>query len=474
MRRYVPPNGTAGLARSAVSGSEALALAAGEHDHEHVRLAADHGHVAHDGDPRSSSELAGRARDAGGPAPPTTSRAPCPAAAAPCGGPAQRGARTPRCSASSRASEVGDGGNEAGAVARAVVDVDDGVVQPADVGDDRQRAVAHRLHLGQPARLEPARHERGGRRRRTVVGQPLVVAPTNATRCGMRARRPRAARRPAPASPAPSTASCSGQPLEQGTSAGTSRSMPFCSTSRVTTMTAAGRRRSGEAELVAAAPRRAAALPAEVAGVVGRRQLRVGRPGPRPSVSIPLRMPTSALAAGPQHVVEPEAAVAVQDLPGVVRADRRRRRRPAGCPRRAGCSPPPLEGVAGGAGSRAASPGWSRPGRRGCGSTARSAVGRRGRPSAAGGVPVVEVQDVGPPSCRRARRRRRRSRRTAGRCRASRCRRAAGTGAAGRCRGTGRGERPDARDAPRRARAGPTHAGTSSIDVVSSSRSMPP
>ena len=59
MIRYEPPNGTAGLARSAVSGAQALALAAGEDDHEDLGLGRDADDRSSIGDPGCSvDELA--------------------------------------------------------------------------------------------------------------------------------------------------------------------------------------------------------------------------------------------------------------------------------------------------------------------------------------------------------------------------------------------------------------------------------
>ncbi len=85
-------------------------------------------------------------------------------------------ALTMRCRPSIRATEPAYGTTTPVPRRRGVVDVDDRVVQPADVGDERQSAVPHRLHLSQPARLETARHQERVGAGEQVVGQTLVVS----------------------------------------------------------------------------------------------------------------------------------------------------------------------------------------------------------------------------------------------------------------------------------------------------------
>ena len=214
--------------------------------------------------------------------------------------------RTPRCSASSTPATIGVGGDDARAVAGSVVDVDHGVVQPADVGHDRQRAVAHRLHLGEAARLEAARHQQQVAAGEQPVGEALVVALDGTRPVRVARRRPR---RSASASACVAVAEhreLGRQAVEQVERRAATRSTPFCSTSRVT-ITTSGPSVSAQAELVAAPRGAAAALPREVAAVVAARAGAGRSAGSHTVVSIPLRMPTSRSPRAAQHVVEPEA-----------------------------------------------------------------------------------------------------------------------------------------------------------------------
>jgi len=68
------------------------------------------------------------------------------------------------------------GGHETRSAARLGVDIDDGVVQTADVGDDRDGAVAHGLHLSEATGFEAAGHEEEIRTRSDAMGERLVVS----------------------------------------------------------------------------------------------------------------------------------------------------------------------------------------------------------------------------------------------------------------------------------------------------------
>ena len=66
--------------------------------------------------------------------------------------------------------------DHASAEHRVGVDVHDRVVQSSDVGDDRNGAVAHRLHLGEPAWFETARHDEQITTGEQPMRQTFVVA----------------------------------------------------------------------------------------------------------------------------------------------------------------------------------------------------------------------------------------------------------------------------------------------------------
>ena len=77
--------------------------------------------------------------------------------------------------------------HEAGSTFGVVVVIDDGVVEPADVGDDGDRAVGHGLHLGQAARLEPARHQQqvGAGEDQVAEGGVVAVDEADPARVGL-------------------------------------------------------------------------------------------------------------------------------------------------------------------------------------------------------------------------------------------------------------------------------------------------
>ncbi len=73
-------------------------------------------------------------------------------------------------------SDLGPIGDETATRSRMGVDIGDGVDETADAGDHRNRAVPHRLHLGEPTGLEPARHNEKIGAGEHEVGQLLVIA----------------------------------------------------------------------------------------------------------------------------------------------------------------------------------------------------------------------------------------------------------------------------------------------------------
>ena len=203
---------------------------------------------------------------------------------------------------------------EAGADAggeRHLVGVDHRVAQPADMRDDRQRAVAQGAELRQAARLEARRHQQRVAAALDQMRQRLVVADLRAdivrvgggggtqTRFQRRARRSRArqaARRRQAASG----------------SAASSRSIPFCADSRLITPNSsfAGSRRRPNRSCSAAlfAARRAGRSASNVAARYG------SCAGFHTVVSMPLRMPDSTSARVAQQAVEPHAARRRADL----------------------------------------------------------------------------------------------------------------------------------------------------------------
>ena len=67
-------------------------------------------------------------------------------------------------------------GDEPGAIVELGVAIDHRVVEAADVGDDRERAVAHGLHLRETARFEAARHDEEVARPEHAMGETQVEA----------------------------------------------------------------------------------------------------------------------------------------------------------------------------------------------------------------------------------------------------------------------------------------------------------
>ena len=96
-----------------------------------------------------------------------------------------------------------------------------------------KRPVAHRLHLGEAARLEAARHHEQVAAGEHQVRERLVVALDEDERRRDARRRRRAAPGRAPRRPSRGSPAAAGSARAAGTS-GTSRSMPFWSASRVT------------------------------------------------------------------------------------------------------------------------------------------------------------------------------------------------------------------------------------------------
>ena len=127
-------------------------------------------------------------------------------------------ALTMRCSPSINATDVRLRHDDPGAARRLVVDVDDGVVQPTDVGHQRQRAVPHRLHLGEAARLEAARHDEDVGAGEQLVGQRLVVAADERNVLRVGARPPRSSASASACSPSPSTISVAPRRCRNGVS----------------------------------------------------------------------------------------------------------------------------------------------------------------------------------------------------------------------------------------------------------------
>ena len=136
-------------------------------------------------------------------------------------------ARAARWSASTMPGSIDGATHEAVAPSALAVVVDDGVVQPADVGGDRNGAVGHGLHLGQAARLESARHQEEVGPGEDAMTERVVVAldERDAVGCEVRVL-PRLAR-PTPCRPAPSRTSRAGTSAKKRR-ASSARSTPFC------------------------------------------------------------------------------------------------------------------------------------------------------------------------------------------------------------------------------------------------------
>ena len=174
------------------------------------------------------------------------------------------------------------------------VGVGHGVDQAADRGDDRDRSVPHRLHLGEPARLESARHEEHVAAGEHAGATAISSYPsTNANEFGMLVGEmvevvgePRVARAE------------DREPhrdlLEQCTS-GASRSMPFWWVRRVTTVA------SGTSSTAKPSRSSSARRFGVTTGQRGRDRtsasMSVSVAGFHTSVSMPLRMPDDVVAA---------------------------------------------------------------------------------------------------------------------------------------------------------------------------------
>ena len=147
------------------------------------------------------------------------------------GEPRERGADAPE-----HALRVGVAEHAAVAEARRRVEVLDRVGEAARRAHDGDRAVAQRVHLREAARLVTRRHDRQVGAGEDLVRERLVVAFDERHARAMSVGEPRAARRRSAASPLPSTAKLARRALQQRRQRPPSaRSMPFCSTRRLTT-----------------------------------------------------------------------------------------------------------------------------------------------------------------------------------------------------------------------------------------------